>query len=219
MQMYSFITRSCIALFLVLQGACANTSYQKLSAHNGAVPVRKVEEQVSNKEGIRQQIGKDQAIAVANEDATKSYRSLSSFKVVACERARLWVIIYDRGGPEYYIDKISGNILTVQTLPQGVGANAARGEPSSGNGIDSTGAIEIARNHFVDFLVSQGDAKDHVNGYDAVACELENAWRVFFEHRPTPGQNLATLPNSNPPNYLIDKKSGKIVFTTHRIAK
>lgn len=219
MRIHSLVTRSCLAFFLVLQGSCANSSPQKLSERHEALPARNTEQPASDKERIEQQISKEKAIAIANEDAAKKSQSLESFKAVPCEQAWLWVIIYDGGGPEYYIDKKSGAILSVWRLSQALNDNAASSESRSGAGIGEIEAIEIAKKHFVDFLVSQGDAKDHVNAYDAVACELANAWRVFFEYRAAPGQNRATLPNSNPPNYVIDKKSGKIMFTTHRIAK
>jgi hypothetical protein len=68
-------------------------------------------------------------------------------------------------------------------------------------------------------LESYGDTKDHVKDYDAVACELSNAWRVFFEYKMKPGETLATMPNPNPPNYIIEKRTGKIIYTSHQKAR
>lgn len=222
MKTYTIVALFCTALFLVLQIGCAVTSSQSpLRAEAPLAPeieIRKnTKERIGQQTSNQPQISKEEAIAIAEEDAAKNYQSLEPFKVVGCERARLWVVIYDSGGPEYYIDKNSGAILSVWKWPRDLKTSAEYSESSSNKGISKTEAIEIAKKHFTDFLVSYGDAKEHVNEYDAVACELANAWRVFFEYRAAPGQSLATLPNSNPPNYIIDKGTGRIIYTTHQI--
>lgn len=220
MKIYSLTKRFCWALFLVLQIACATTPSQNPAASNEALPASRTEHGTSSpgkgqQSSDKQQISKGEAIAIANEHAAKSYQSLESFRVVACEQSRLWVIIYDGGGPEYYLDKMSGSILSVQKFPQALNAHTAIGASGRNNRISGAKAIEIAKKHFVDFLVSKGDAREHVNDYDAFVCELDNAWRVFFEYHAAPDRNTATLPNSNPPSYVIDKKTGEIIFTTH----
>lgn len=213
MKIYSQFTQFCAVLSLVLYAACV-TSSNNSPPRNDALPTQEIVQQ-TRLEGI----SKEQAVAIANEAATKSDQTEESFKVTACQRARLWVIIYDGGGPEYYIDKFSGAILLVQKVPQSFKPNAASGVSTGDKVISEAEAVEIAKKHFVDFLEAQGDTKNHVNDYDAVACELANAWRVFFEYRAAPGKSPSTLPNSNPPNYVVDKKSGEILFTTHPIAK
>ncbi len=220
MKIYLLTKRFCWGLFLVLQIACATTPSQNPAASNEALPAPPTEHGTSSQgkgqqSSDKQQISKEEAIAIANEQAAKSYQSLESFKVVACEQSRLWVIIYDGGGPEYYIDKVSGSILSLQKFPQALNADAAISASGRNNKISGTKAIEIAKKHFVDFLVSNGDAGEHVNEYDAFACELDNAWRVFFEYHAAPDRDTATLPNNNPPSYVIDKKTGTIIFTTH----
>src|SRR5918995_1812643 len=110
MKIHSLITGFCSALFLVLQIGCATTSSQNPAASNESSPTPPIEHGTNNngngqQSNDKRQISKGEAIAIANEHAGKSYQSLESFKVVACEQSRVWVIIYDGGGPEYYLDK------------------------------------------------------------------------------------------------------------------
>jgi len=58
------------------------------------------------------------AIDISNEDAVKAYQSLESYNVIACELTRVWRVVYELketglvgGGPEYLIDKETGNII------------------------------------------------------------------------------------------------------------
>ncbi len=215
MESYIFICRALMTCFFALQLACGSNLSQKLSLPHAEAPPR-VRQPAQNQGQRAQQgrISKEEAIAIASEDASKSYPSIPSLNVVACGRARLWVIIFDRGGPEYYIDRMSGAILYAQTLPINVKAESSE---AHSHGINEAQAVEIARRHFISVLLSDGDEKEHVNEYDAVPCEMSNAWRVFFEYRAPPNQNYATLPNTNPPNYVIDKTTGKIIFATHRV--
>src|SRR5437870_8175832 len=63
-------------------------------------------------------INREQAIAIANDDAGKS-KSLAAFHVISCELVRTWLVIFDGGGPEYVIDKTSAKIIRSQNIPQG----------------------------------------------------------------------------------------------------
>src|SRR5437588_4151581 len=72
----------------------------------GAVNYQSDESRILKIKGI----GKDQAVAIASEDASKSGKSLAPFHVIACELVRTWLIVFDGGGPEYVIDKSSGKI-------------------------------------------------------------------------------------------------------------
>lgn len=214
MKSHLLMIRFCALLFLALQAGCLTTSSENPLAQDKESPAKDIGQRA--KTGL---IGMEQAIAVTTEDASRRYPTLESFKVSTCERARLWVVIYDGGGPEYYVDKSSGAIVLVQRVPQNVKADGAGGASTTISTVSEAEAVRICNKHFADFLVSQGNSKDHVNEYDAVACELTTTWRVFFEYRAEPGQSLATLPNTNPPNYVVDKESGKILYTTHDIVK
>ena len=206
--------RFCAVLLVVLNGACLTTSPKPLRARLEGSPGNEIKRGTNNA-----LISREQAITIANEDAAKHQQPLKLFHATVCERARLWVIIYDEGGPEYYIDKISGAIVSVQQLPQNLNVATADGARVGDQVISEREAVEVAKKHFVDFLVSKGNGEEQVTEYDTVTCELAHSWRVFFEYRALPGESLVTLPNSNPPNYLIDKKSGGILYTTHQMTE
>jgi len=199
------------ALFVVINGACLTTSPNNLRARIDGSSANEMKYAVS-----RELITREQAVTIANVDAARKHPALEFSQTTTCERARLWVIIYDVG-LEYYVDKMSGAIVLVQQLPLDLSGATPRGPQIAERLLSKQQAVEIAKKQFADFLVSENDAEEQVNDYDAVACELSKGWRVFFEDRVLPGKNLATAPNSNPPNYLIDKKTGGILYTTHHI--
>ncbi len=192
----------CAALFLFLQEG-ANSPSQNFEAHSETAAAA-VEPPNRHKEKIPQRaeaINKEQAIAIAKKEALKTHQLLNGFDFVACERRSLWLVILDSGGPEYYISKDSGKVLLIEQL-QAVNDDAS----ISGNKeVSRAEAITIAKK---DFLHSKDE---RTNLYDAVACELSKTWRVFFEYRIKPRETLATVPNADPPSYIISKKTGKIL--------
>src|SRR2546422_9483761 len=84
-------------------------------------------ENAPNPQESKTKITKEQAVAIARGEALRTHNSLEGFKVVGCETARVWVIIYDGGGPEYVISKESGNILGAKNIPQGAEADKEDG--------------------------------------------------------------------------------------------
>lgn len=63
-----------------------------------------------------QKLDREKAIAIAGRDATMTYGSLSNYDLTTCELTATWRVIYsprkglNGGGPEYVVDKFSGNI-------------------------------------------------------------------------------------------------------------
>lgn len=155
-----------------------------------------------------QGIPQEKAIAIAKEHALTSHNSLERFRVVACELSIFWRIIFDGGGPEYVIDKKTGLIRRVQTIPedwrdQGEEGSEAR-KPTT-----REEAIEVAKRDTIETI--PGTDMDH---FTITACELQKVWRVFVEFKLhlEPGSHDPILPHSSAPNYVIDKKTGKILF-------
>lgn len=205
MKTNSLTFKFCAALLFTLQAGCASILSQNPTVRNEAVTASNSEqprqqEQVKRQADGKQPISRAEAIAIAESSARTAQVSNTS-KVVACERRTLWVVIFDDGGPDYYISKDSGGILLVETLPQGLNNERDGGDKE----VSQMEAIAIAKK---DFLESDGEG---ANLYDAVACELSKTWRVFFEFKAAPAQSLATLPNADPPSYVIDKKTGKVL--------
>lgn len=63
------------------------------------------------------EIDRNEAIAIAKKDAKNAYGSLVRYQVIVCELRKAWIVIYslnpvfDGGGPEYEINKGTGDIL------------------------------------------------------------------------------------------------------------
>lgn len=152
-------------------------------------------------------IGSDKAIALANEAAVKSYPSLQKFRPVVCEQQIFWRVIYDGGGPEILIDKISGKIVWSQTIPQG--PEAPKAEAKTPNKITAANAVDIVQ---ADMKRSLPDADSAF--YVLHTCELDRVWRVIVEPKLTikANEQYPAIPNASTLNYVIDKSSGEILF-------
>lgn len=158
-------------------------------------------ESAAKPQEVKTKISKEQAIEVAGKHAVQTYDSLERFNIVACETARVWVIIYDGGGPEYVISKESGLVLGGKKIPQGPDVDVE--EDSSSRGITGQEAIEIGRQQ------AHSDYGEAMSRYDVFACELAKAWRVSLAYREVPGE---LLPNSRSPLYVIDKRTGRVIY-------
>lgn len=154
-------------------------------------------------------IDKDQAVNIATDAARKSNKSLATYKIVPCELVRTWLIIFDGGGPEYVIDKSSGKILRTQVIPQGGNAGVDTNVEPNHTGIDKNQAIQIAKRAARQEYGAKGLDIDQ---FVILPCELPKAWRIVFDYRLDPGQDVSTLPNAGFPKYVIDKQTGEILF-------
>lgn len=202
MNSFRLIGGHCLAFFLILQTASAVKSY----VGETDVNQRRMSDEQAARRGP---ITKEEAIAISRSN-WHGQRQPFKFPIpVACERARLWVVIYEDEGADYYIDKTSGAIVSLGFAPAIQSANGSH------TSISKIEAIEIGRRAFSDFLTRMGDNTAQIANYDPLACEVGDAWRVFFDYRAEPWMTVATLPNTNPPHYVISKRSGKIVFTSH----
>ena len=72
---------------------------------------------------------------------------MEKLHVVPCEQVLFWCIIYDGGGPEVVIDKITGQVVKIYEIPQGLVDDADAIEPAA-SGISEQEAIEIAKRNF-----------------------------------------------------------------------
>ncbi|PYS92118.1 MAG: hypothetical protein DMF64_10035 [Acidobacteria bacterium] len=154
-------------------------------------------------------INKEEAVAIANKDAQKDYKSLAEFNVIPCEQVIFWRIIYDGGGPEYVIDKHSGLIIRKQKIPQDSAGYESIGDAELKHGIiNKQEAIRIARE---DAVRTFGDKVD-IDQFVILACEQAKVWRIIFDYKLEPGQDIQDLPHSSFPKYVIDKKTGDILY-------
>lgn len=64
------------------------------------------------------QVGAKEALAIAKKDAAEDYEPLDEYKITVSEDERVWRVVFEPkdpraygGGPEYIIDKRTGEIL------------------------------------------------------------------------------------------------------------
>lgn len=179
----------CVSLILVI-GGCRTQSPAYVEIEKSPSP-----------QDTKTKITKERAVEIAKEDAQQTYDSLEAFNIVTCETARVWLIIFDGGGPEYVISKESGIVLGRKKIPQGPDVNHQAA--SSSHMITEQEAIEIAKRQI---YADYGETMDE---YNVFACELAKAWSVGFEYREVPGE---LLPHSRSPFYVIDKKTGRVIY-------
>jgi hypothetical protein len=157
------------------------------------------------------EIGKEEAIAIANEAALGIHKSLADFNVVACEQSVFWAVIYDGGGTEYLIDKTSGRIIQVRQVPQGLADRNSEGSgpPKRVEGINEKEAVTIAKDSF---RMTYGKEAD--KNLIIFRCQLAKVWRIVFDVKltRTTGQGNPVIPDGHAPTYIIDKKTSEVLY-------
>lgn len=196
-----FLIKTSLCIFLLVLG-CGVESATKRPIELKYVP----QDAQLGKKGI----SKEEAIASATQDALKTYDSLAQFNIVTCEQQIFWRIIFDGGGPEYVIDKTSGAIRRRQRIPQeSVGGENETTYVNAPGEVDREQAIAIAKRD-----ASQSVPGEDMEKFTISACELNKVWRVFVEFKlyPEQGTDRTIIPHASTPNYVIDKKTSKIIF-------
>jgi len=160
-------------------------------------------------EGVSiQGIPASEAIGITEKHALRGYKSLKRFRIVACEGTIFWRIIFDGGGPEYIIDKRSGMIRRVRKIPQDWPSLSETNPADQKADITREEAINIAK---MDAASVPGI---DIERFTIFACELQRVWRVFVEFKLhiEAGVKTPVIPHSSAPNYVIDKRTGKVLF-------
>ncbi len=197
MNIYIILLTLCVLCFLP---ACAHKS----GAREPQIPA--VQEQPVFLQGI----SKEKAIGIAKEHAQKSQHSLDGFRMVGCELTIFWRIFFDNGGPEYVIDKKTGLIRRIETIPEDWPPPQPQEDSETPKPtLSQEQATEIAKRDMIESIPST-----EMDRFTVIACELQRVWRVFVEFKLNfePGREDPILPHSSAPNYVIDKKTGKILF-------
>lgn len=187
------VISSAALLLLLVQGCNLETS--RMQPQGSPSPVEAL-----TPDGITE----DRAIAIANQEALKTHKSIAYFDIIACEQSLVWAIIYDGDNSEYHIDKGSGEVLQVRKIPQGLAGHTGR-PPERMTGISEQEAIDVARKDFRATYGSQSDANLVIR-----ACELAAVWRVVFDVKLTERDNRK-LPDAHSPTYIVDKKTREML--------
>ncbi len=70
-------------------------------------------------------------------------------------------------------------------------------------------AVEIAR---ADAELRYGSKGEDVGSFAVIACEQAKVWRIIFDIKTRPDTTPQTFPNAAYPKYVIDKKTGEIIY-------
>lgn len=124
-------------------------------------------------------ITKQRAILIAEREARRKHLMVSGLRIIPCEQVAFWRIIFDGGGPEFVIDKRSGIVLRVQTIPQSPKNNQA----TAGSGINKEQAISIAKR---DVQRTYAEYRMDPENFAVIVCEENKAWRVIFDFKLDP---------------------------------
>lgn len=154
-------------------------------------------------------------VAVArflNLDATKQTR------LIACDAGFTFSIVYLDAKTDVFVSKSGGQVLVTRPIlpnvpidEQIVGGYADAREPEN--------AVRIAREHFRNYAVRVYNTEgDEISQHVGEPCDLGNEWRVFFVPEELKKirnrSDIARLPrpNDHPPDYIIDKSTGRILY-------
>ena len=152
-------------------------------------------------------ISEQELLSIANKTLSQNFSDANPKKVVLCESVLFWHVLYEELGVEFVVSKDRQSISTVKTLP------IPPPKELSKQPLSESQALEIAKEETkLYYKKIEGDMSE-LDEFRTIACELENSWRIYFVDKNTWNANdWNNLPNSNSPNYLIDKRDGEILF-------
>jgi len=107
------------------------------------------------------------------------------------------------------IDKLSGRIIRKQKIPQAPIAKTDKKATLAESFISRNRAVEIAR---ADAELRYGSKGEDVGSFAVVACEQAKVWRIIFDIKTRPDTTPQAFPNAAYPKYVIDKKTGEIIY-------
>ena len=151
-------------------------------------------------------ISENEILSIADKALNQRNEEMRPKRIVLCETVLFWQVLYEELGIEYGINKQGGQLVgtTIIPLPQI--------SKSTSKTLSESEALNLAQAETESYLISLG-AADEIGSFHAVACELRYSWRVYYVDNDTwNARDWSNLPNSNPPNYLIDKIGGKFLF-------
>ena len=177
-----------------------------------------------NKESVTN-VSKEQALSIADDIFNKEHGRKSLGNVTVCDNGLGWWVIYGETGDEYSISKnnISNNYENIEKWKKRFPLSAA--DETVSKNITEKQAFEIAVNQYklllerINSLGTNAPISDstkkaiqkEISSVIPAACELKNSWRIYYLPRSVLN---GEYPNDNPPNYLIDKRTGNILYTS-----
>ncbi len=140
-----------------------------------------------------------------------------SKSLIPCDAGLSWRVIYLKEMKDVWIAKDNGEIYSEPIVLE---KNVFEPISEVTKAISQQDAIEIAKKHFIKYGKETFNSDETIlYGNFPSVCDLGDYWRIYFisEDLDTieKPNDIAKLSNSHPPDYLIDKQTGEIIFCNY----
>lgn len=175
-----------------------------------------------NKDSVTN-VSKEQALSIADDVFNQEHGRKSLGNVTICDHGLGWWVIYEETGDEYSLFKnnISNDYENIKKWAKRFPMTVDN-EVASKN-ITEAQAFEIAGKQYelllerINSLGTDAPLSDstkealqkEIDSNISAACELRNSWRIYYLPRSV---LKGEYPNDGPPNYLIDKRTGDVLY-------
>lgn len=136
--------------------------------------------------------------------------------LVACDGGISWRVINTQKKQEVYVYK-GGTYLGSTLLLNKTVAELSSASPVP---ITQQQAIDIGRRYFIEYGKKNFNSDETIlDDYFPSVCDVGAGWRVLFLMNELENiksiEDVKNLPNAHPPNFLIDKKTGEILYCNY----
>lgn len=201
---------ACISLILSCDETNENANYNK--------PQQNLEASYTSRPDVLSKLNKifpvtsQKAVKIAKQSFGKTDEKTSNF--IVCDNGLIWAVIDLDEKKEISVSKSSGDTLLE---PVNLAKNVFEPQPEKQFRVNQQQAVEIAKNHFIEYAREKLGAGENVlNNYFPSVCDLGDTWKIFFIIKDLENINTiadrARLPNHSPPDYIIDKRTGEIIY-------
>ncbi len=131
-----------------------------------------------------------------------------------CDGGLSWRIVDIKKMRELWAFKDDGKTYTD---PISISRNVFQPVPDKKKIVNQEEAYEIAKLHFIEYGREKFNSDENiVQEYFPSVCDLNDYWRVYFLsyrlEKVKKASDIKNLGNDHPPDYLIDKKTGEIIY-------
>lgn len=183
------------------------------SVTDSLLAIAKFREQPLVLERLNKTLHTNMTDARAKAANTLSVGKTNASNLVVCDDGLSWRVIDPTKLKEVRVSKDGdGSEPTVIAMTTTSGETSRPPSP-----VNRDEAIAIAAEYFLRDTHQRFNADVHlIDGYFPSACPAGDYWRIFFIPRAFEDikrrTDIASLPYDHPPNYLIDVRTGNIVF-------
>lgn len=210
----TFLTVGIVILGQACPSANREAELQEISIHESATKVQIVE---PNSDIRIFPLTKQKALKIAKDYWIKE--GVEFDRMIVCNTGLLTRVISVPSMNELVISRTTGEIYRSHKLA----SDYCEAFESANNGdIDTPNkAVDLATNKFQRYFEETvGGNANLADGYFAAVCDLGNAWRIDYYLKElnslTGSDEIGRLPNHHPPDFVIEKRTGRILYFSSR---